>query len=240
MIARGQSRWLLGCILAGLCAALPSAQAQDAKPTVPPGQRAKEERKPAESRPPQPSNDAEAKVLAMIDEMKDHSRGTNNVPIADGRLLRILTESTGAKTVLELGTSNGYSGLWICMGLRKTGGHLTTMEIDDVRFEIAKEHFEKAGVSDLITQVLCDAHEEVTKFEGPIDLLFIDADKDGYLDYLTKLLPKVRPGGLILAHNMKAPLPNPEFVKAITTNPALETQFYNMDEQGMAVILKKR
>ena len=176
----------------------------------------------------------------MIDEMKENNRGTNNVPAADGRLLRILTESIGAKTVLELGTSNGYSALWISMALRKTGGHLTTLEIDEIRFDLAKEHFEKAGVLDLITQVLGDAHEEVTKFEGPIDLLFIDADKDGYLDYLNKLLPKVRPGGLILAHNMKAPLPNPEFVRAITTNPALETQFYNMDDQGMAVILKKR
>ncbi len=238
MIARGLSRWLFGCIFIGIVAA--PAGAQEVKAPVPTGQVAKEIRKPGEAGPPLASSDAEAKVLAMIDEMKENNRGTNNVPAADGRLLRILTESIGAKTVLELGTSNGYSALWISMALRKTGGHLTTLEIDEIRFDLAKEHFEKAGVLDLITQVLGDAHEEVTKFEGPIDLLFIDADKDGYLDYLNKLLPKVRPGGLILAHNMKAPLPNPEFVRAITTNPALETQFYNMDDQGMAVILKKR
>ena len=238
MIARGLSRWLFGCIFIGIVAA--PAGAQEVKAPVPTGQVAKEIRQPGEAGPPLASSDAEAKVLAMIDEMKENNRGTNNVPAADGRLLRILTESIGAKTVLELGTSNGYSALWISMALRKTGGHLTTLEIDEIRFDLAKEHFEKAGVLDLITQVLGDAHEEVTKFEGPIDLLFIDADKDGYLDYLNKLLPKVRPGGLILAHNMKAPLPNPEFVRAITTNPALETQFYNMDDQGMAVILKKR
>ena len=240
MFARIASAWITGCLVYGF-SVIP-ALGQSEKPANPASQvqAVKEARKPAEAKPPLAKNEIEAKVLAVIAELNEGRRGTNNVPEADGRLLRMLTEAISAKTVLELGTSNGYSGLWISLGLRSTGGHLTTMEIDEVRFDLAHEHFEKAGVADLITQILGDAHEEVLKFEGPIDLLFIDADKDGYLDYLNKLLPKVRPGGLILAHNMKAPLPNPEFVKAITTNPELETQFYNMADQGMAVILKKR
>ena len=92
----------------------------------------------------------------------------------------------------------------------------------------------------LITQVLGDAHDEVARLKDPIDVLFIDADKTGYLDYLTKLLPLVRPGGLILAHNMASPPPDPAFVKAITTNPELETLFVNMHDQGLGITLKKR
>jgi predicted O-methyltransferase YrrM len=70
--------------------------------------------------------------------------------------------------------------------------------------------------------------------------LFLDADKSGYLDYLEKLLPLVRQGGLILSHNMVRPAPDPAFVEAITTNPDLETIFLNMDAAGVGVTLKKR
>ena len=85
-----------------------------------------------------------------------------------------------------------------------------------------------------------DAHEEVLKLKGPIDLLFLDADKKGYIDYLTKLLPLVRPGGLIVAHNMVYPPPDPAYIKAVTTNPTLETIFLHMDHAGVGVTLKKR
>jgi len=159
----------------------------------------------------------------------DHDReGTSNVPREDGRMLRLLAEATGARNVVELGTSNGYSGLWFSLALSKTGGHLTTFDIDKGRFEMARNNFKKAGVDGIVTQVLGDAHKEVARLKDPIDLLFIDADKQGYLDYFTKLLPLVRPGGLIVAHNMASPPPDPAFVKAITTNPELETLFVNM------------
>jgi predicted O-methyltransferase YrrM len=187
-----------------------------------------------------PKDDAEKTILGLLDTLDGQRQGNMNVPREDAKLLRILAESIGAKHVVEIGTSNGYSGLWFCLALRKTGGHLTTFDIDEGRFNLAKKHFAQAGVADLVTQVLGDAHEEVTKLEGPIDLLFIDADKPGYLDYLEKLLPKVRPGGLVLAHNMSSPRPDPKFVEAITTNPELETLFVNMRNQGMAVTLKKR
>jgi predicted O-methyltransferase YrrM len=75
---------------------------------------------------------------------------------------------------------------------------------------------------------------------GTSNLLFIDADKPGYLDYLNRLLPLVRPGGMILADNMSQPRPSPDFVKAITTNPNLETIFLNMQSTGIGLTLKKR
>ena len=119
-------------------------------------------------------------------------------------------------------------------------GRLTTHEFDEGRAALARENFKRAGVEDLVTLVFGDAHEKVADLEGPIDILFLDADKEGYLDYMKKLLPKVRPGGLVIAHNMRRPAPYPAFVKAYTTNPDLETLFLNMDASGIGVALKKR
>jgi len=150
---------------------------------------------------PLSKNAAEKKILSVLDEIK---RGPwmANVAMLHGRLLRILTEAVNAKNVVEIGTSNGYSALWICLGLQTTGGRLITHEIDPQTASLARANFQRAGVEHMVTVVLGDAHETVTRLKEPIDLLFIDADKTGYLDYLNKLLPLVRPGGLILADNM--------------------------------------
>ncbi len=75
------------------------------------------------------------------------------------------------------------------------------------------------------------------QLKGPIDIVFLDADKEGYADYLAKLLPLVRPGGLILAHNISSRTQNPEYMDAVTSNPNLETIRINGE---MAVTLKKR
>jgi caffeoyl-CoA O-methyltransferase len=183
---------------------------------------------------------AEKAILAVLDEMDQKDRqGMMNVPIEDGRLLRLLTESVGAKQVVEIGTSNGYSGIWFCLALKATGGKLTTFEIDAARAALARQNFQKAGVQDLVTLVEGDAHEKVAEIAGPVDIAFIDADKEGYADYLAKLLPKVRPGGLILAHNISGRMANPQYVEAITTNPDLETVFYSQ-AGGISVTLKKR
>jgi caffeoyl-CoA O-methyltransferase len=196
---------------------------------------------PALEKPPLPKSDEEKKILEVLDDLDKHQRrGMMNVPLEDARLLRILTEAIGAKNVVEVGTSNGYSGIWFCLALRHTGGKLTTHEIDTGRAKLARENFQRAGVDPLVTLVEGDAHEQVKKLTEPIDLLFIDADKQGYLDYLNKLLPLVRPGGVIVAHNMKSPPPDPKYVAAITTNPELETVFLNMHAAGVGLTLKKR
>ena len=190
---------------------------------------------------PQAKTDAEKKILDVLDDLDKNQRsGMMNVPLEDARLLRILTETTGAKRVVEIGTSNGYSGIWFCLALRKTGGHLITHEFDERRASLARENFKRAGVEELVTLVEGDAHQTVQRLKEPIDILFIDADKPGYPDYLNKLLPLVRPGGLVLGHNMHRPAPSEEYVKAITSNPDLETVFLNMHAAGIAVTLKKR
>ncbi len=192
-------------------------------------------------RGPLPGSDEEKRILNVLDEMdRNERRGMMNVPKEDGRLLRVLAESIGAQQVVEVGTSNGYSTIWLCLALRSTGGKVTTFEYDAHRAGLARQNFKRAGVEGLVTLVEGDAHVEVTKLTEPIDLVFLDADKPGYLDYLNKLLPLVRPGGLIVAHNMVSPAPDPAFVEAITTNPGLETIFLNMDAAGVGVSLKKR
>jgi caffeoyl-CoA O-methyltransferase len=184
-------------------------------------------------------DDDEAKILKSIDDIIREQGRRMNVPPADGRLLRTLAESLDAKRVVEVGTSNGISAIWMAIALRKTGGHLITLEIDPNVAALARQNFERAGVAELITVVEGNAHETVTKLEGPIDLVFIDADKEGYLNYFEKLLPLVRPGGILCAHNMTARQADPAFVKAITTNPEVETLFY-MQGGGMSISMKKR
>ncbi|MBN1346259.1 MAG: O-methyltransferase [Phycisphaerae bacterium] len=193
-------------------------------------------------RAPLPKDDDEKKILAVLDDMyRNQRKGMMNIQLEDGRFLRLITEAVNAKHVVEIGTSNGYSGIWFCLALRKTGGKLTTHEIDEGRAALARKNFARAGVDKRVTLVMGDAHQEVLKLKEPIDVLFLDADKPGYIDYLNKLLPLVRPGGLILAHNtsnlgqaMKS------YLDAVTKNPDLETLFVHRHDQGIGVTLKKR
>jgi caffeoyl-CoA O-methyltransferase len=179
------------------------------------------------SKPLLPRDDGERRILAALEKARGGERYAN-VSTADGRLLRQLTESIGE------------SGLWFSMALRKTGGKLYTHDIDPGRIAVARENFKRAGVDDIIVITEGDAHQTATRNKDPIDILFIDAEKEGYDAYLKELLPYVRPGGLIIAHNMKRPAPNPRYVEAITTSSDLDTSFVLMDGAGIGITLKKR
>jgi predicted O-methyltransferase YrrM len=182
--------------------------------------------------------DSEKRILSVLDEMRAAGKTYLSVPPEDGRALRLLTEAAGAKTVVEIGTSTGYSGLWFCLALQGTGGRLITFEIDAGRAAAARKNFQQAGVDALVTVVEGDAHEKVATLKGPLDVVFLDADKEGYVDYLRKLLPLVRPGGLLMAHNVGMAGVT-EYLKEVTANPELETIIYR-EGAGLAVTLKKR
>ena len=182
---------------------------------------------------PAAGSPAEARVLAVLDRMVANGETYLAVDTENGRMLRLLAESTGSKHAVEIGTSTGYSALWTLLGLRATGGRLTTFELDAGRAERARKHFQEAGVDTLAEVVVGDAHETVKRLKGPIDLLFLDADKEGYASYLKTLLPLVRPGGLIAADNVAMA---PEYLKAVTTDPQLDTVFFGR----FAVTMKKR
>ncbi len=186
--------------------------------------------------PPIARAESEKRILATIEGAMKSGALYANVPATDGRFLRLVAEAANAKHVVEIGTSTGLSGLWFCMALEKTGGKLTTFEFDAGRAATAKKHFREAGVDRLVTVVEGDAHQTLTRLKDLIDIVFIDADKEGYVDYLHKLLPLVRPGGLILAHNVDMV---PDYVKAVTSSADLETVFY-LQGGGLAVTLKKR
>lgn len=189
--------------------------------------------------PIQPKDETEKKILQALEEIRQ-GPSYANVSVRDGRLIRMLTEAVNAQTVVEIGTSTGESAIWFALALSRTGGKLYTHEIDEERARIARENFKKAGVDDLITLIEGDAHETVKQHDEPIDIVFLDADKAGYPDYLEKLLPLVKPGGLVIAHNMNYPEPDPGYIKAITQNPELETMFLLMESAGIGVTMKKR
>ncbi len=189
--------------------------------------------------PPVPNSDAEKRALAVLDEMSQ-GKWYLNVTTREGRVLRQLTEAVGAKRVVEIGTSSGYSTIWLALGVRAAGGKVFTHEIDPEKVKIARANFNKAGVDDLITIIEGNAHETVRQHKEPIDVVFLDAEKKGYIDYLEKLLPLVRPGGLILGHDMHRPMPDPRYLEAVTKNPNLDTSFIMMESFGISMTVKKR
>jgi predicted O-methyltransferase YrrM len=195
-------------------------------------------RRPEDDALPSPSTEEEKKILGVIERMRAQNKTYLSVPVADGRMLRLLAETAGAKTVAEIGTSTGYSGLWFGLALHRTGGRLITFEMDAGRAQTARQHFDEAGIGKLVTIVQGDAHENVKQLKAPLDVVFIDADKEGYVDYLNKVLPLVRPGGLLLAHNVGMAGVD-AYLKEVRANPTLETVLY-LDGGGLAVTLKKR
>lgn len=199
-----------------------------------------------------PQDDTEKRILEALDEMRRGPRFAN-VSYTDGRLLRLLAEAVNPKRVVEIGTSTGESATWFALAVEATGGHVYTHEIDQGRADIAAANFKKAGVDKLITIIMGDAHETVKRYKDPndelfidpqqqeaIDVLFLDADKQSYIDYLEKLMPLIRPGGLIIVHNMNTRQADPRFVKAITEDPQLETLILLREGTGVGVTLKKR
>jgi predicted O-methyltransferase YrrM len=155
----------------------------------------------AEGGPP-PIKRNPAQLKQLLDDMDAKGYQFWSVPRKDGGFLHLLVKATRAKNVLELGTSHGFSAIWMGLGLEETGGRLTTIEIDGERYDLARRHVSEAGLSQRVTCIKGDAHVEVAKIEGPFDFVFMDADKEGQMDYFKKLFPKkLAPGGILSVHN---------------------------------------
>ena len=113
-----------------------------------------------------------------------------------------MVASSGATRALEIGGANGYSAIWIGLGLRQTGGRLTTIEYDPARAKTAAENIRRAGLADIVTVVSGDAFKEIPKLPGEFDFVFLDAWKRDYKRFLDMVFPRLRPRGLFLAHNV--------------------------------------
>jgi predicted O-methyltransferase YrrM len=130
------------------------------------------------------------------------SRRTRNLERETGHWLSLLVRATGAQSIFEIGSSNGVSTIWLASAARDTGGQVTGTEILPARAAEGNRNLAEAGLSDIALIVSGDARETFRAVAGPFDLVFIDAEKDDYVDHLQAIVDRVRPGGLILADNV--------------------------------------
>lgn len=151
-----------------------------------------------------------------------------------GIFYNVLLKSKDAKKILEIGMSAGYSTIWFAEAIsKKPGGKIITIDQDKKKIERAKRNFEDAGLSDLIDirhgdalEVLLDIKNESNSSES-FDFIFIDADKERYIQYFDIILPMVKPGGLIGADNILFPERFQKFVnlyvKHVRNNPKIRS-----------------
>jgi predicted O-methyltransferase YrrM len=172
--------------------------------------------------------------------MRENQTGMWNISPREGLYLYNLVVKHHLKRGLEIGTSNGYSGIWIASGMRATGGHLLTLEIDGDRAQLARENFQAAGVERYVTLERGDALQAIPKLTGPFDFVFMDADKSDYVRYLQMVLPLVPNGGVIVAHNVSDMADElHDFIEQVKTDPELKTTFAEPGPGGFSVSIKR-
>jgi predicted O-methyltransferase YrrM len=125
-----------------------------------------------------------------------------NITPDTGRLLWILVRAARATRILEVGTSNGYSTIWLADAARATGGHVVTLERDPDKVRLARENFERAGVTRWVEVREGPAAETLAVLPGPFNLVFLDADRPSYRTYLELAVPRLAAGGLLVADNV--------------------------------------
>jgi predicted O-methyltransferase YrrM len=143
-------------------------------------------------------------LQAAREEMQREELPGINVSASSGKLLHVLALISGARRILEIGTLGGYSTIWLARALPPEG-KLISLEIDPHYAEVARRNIERAGLAQKVEVRTGPALESLSQIEAeksaPFDLIFIDADKDGYVNYLRRAVPLVRDGGLILGDN---------------------------------------
>jgi predicted O-methyltransferase YrrM len=188
---------------------------------------------------PKVENDLDKKIKKFLED-NAVSWSDMNVPLTDGRILYDLIIKNKFKNAVEIGTSTGHSAIWIAWALSKTGGKLTTIEIDKNRYLEAKSNFKKAGVEKYIDTVLGDAHEIVPALSGKYDFVFSDADKYWYKNYFVAMDPKLVIGGCFTAHNTASQTSGiKEFVDYITELKNYKTTNDKSSRSGISISYKK-
>jgi caffeoyl-CoA O-methyltransferase len=166
-----------------------------------------------------------ARLRKLLEEMEAKGHQHWSVPRRDGEFLQFLVKAIRAKSVLEIGTSHGFSAIWMGLALEETDGRLTTIEIDRTRHELARRHVTEAGLSERVTLIHGDAHAKVIPLTGPFDFVFLDADKEGQADYFHKLYPrKLTPGGIVAVHNaIRQAGAMRDYLDLVRTHPDFDT-----------------
>jgi predicted O-methyltransferase YrrM len=167
-------------------------------------------------------------AIKKFDSSRDVSGNTTwNIPPEVGEFLYSMVIEKNAQIVLEIGTSTGYSALWLVAGLLKTGGHLYTVESHHERFTEAKKLFENTGITDTVTQIAGHAPEILTTIPTPIDLAFLDATKYEHIEYVKAVENNISPDGVIITDNIDSHRDSLiDYLDYMKDNPYFENTYY--------------
>ncbi len=180
-------------------------------------------------------------VQSVLDSIRAADAGQLAISAEDGRFLRLLVATSNTKRALEIGSANGYSAIWIGLGLRETGGRLITVEYDPERAKSAAANVARAGLSDIVQIVPGDAFKEIPKLQGQFDFVFLDAWKRDYQHFFDLVSPRMPKGALFVAHNVINKREEmPDFLKTIETSPDLFTTIVAPAGEGVSVSWKRR
>jgi predicted O-methyltransferase YrrM len=145
-----------------------------------------------------------------------------NITRDTGRLLWIIARAMRATRILEVGTSNAFSTIWLADAARSTGGQVTTLELDPGKIALARANLASAGLDGVADVIEGRAADTLTGLPGPFDLVFLDADRPSYLTYLELVVPKLRPGGLLIADNVTSHAPElQDYLRRVKSHPRL-------------------
>lgn len=182
-----------------------------------------------------------AEIARLLSEIKQRDKDLYAVSEEDGRFLRVLVGTRGARRVLEIGGASGYSAIWMGLGLRDTGGQLVTIEYDAGRAKEAQANIVKAGLSPTVRVVSGDAFAEIPKLAGTFDMIFLDAWKPDYQKFFQMTFPRLEPGGLFIAHNVVNKRDQmKDFLQTITSRTDAWTTIVSPSGEGMSLTYKNR
>lgn len=171
---------------------------------------------------------------------RSHEEKMLNITPDTGRFLSILVQSCNAKRILEIGTSNGYSTLWLAYAVSQIGGAVTTLEVSRNKRELAVENFKKSGLGTHIKPLLEDARSFLNKYqEGPFDFVFLDAERPQYDQYWDGIDRVLKVKGLLVVDNAISPRPEELNVlkKLINDSGRYDSQLINIGK-GELLFLK--
>ncbi len=181
----------------------------------------------------------EREIAEVLNQLERTSEQYWNISPQIGSLLNIMAKVVQARRVLEVGTSNGYSTIWLAEGVSGQNGKVVTIDLDGPRLQLARENLARAGLEQYVEFRLGDALDIIPKLEGQFDLVFLDADKSEYYQYLRLSLDKLKDNGLVVAEDVTV-YGNmmPDFLWEITHNDRLETVIIPYDD-GISISRKK-
>ena len=180
-------------------------------------------------------------LVKLLGEIRQADKGQLAVSEEDGRFLRLLVASSGSRRALEIGAASGYSAIWIGLGLRETGGRLTTIEYDPQRAKEAQANIARAGLSDIVQVVPGDAFKAIPSLQGEFDFVFLDAWKRDYQKFFDMLFPRMPERGLFVAHNVLNKRDEMgDFLTTIGGHPQLLTTIVAPSGEGVSISMKRK